>query len=285
MVNGKWQPFEISHLPFPMTHLPFFSAFCLLVFAMGRANHEKLRLDDLLVARGLANSRESAQGIILAGEVLVDEQKVEKCGARIAQGVSLRLLSKASPFVSRAGLKLSDALDHFRVEVNGKTCLDIGASTGGFTDCLLKSGAAKVFAVDAGTNQLDWKLRSNPLVVVLENTNARYLDYAALGSRVELVTIDVSFISATMILPVLPALLEPRAEVLVLVKPQFEVRREQVGKGGLVSDPRLHQQAVTRVSRKLLELGFEGLASVESSLPGASGNREFFLHALWRKAG
>ena len=173
----------------------------------------KPRLDEVLVTRGLVNSRQSAQAMILAGEVLVDEQKVEKCGARIDQRASLRLLGKASPFVSRAGLKLSNALDHFRVKVDGKNCLDIGASTGGFTDCLLKRGAAKVYAVDAGTNQLDWKLRSNPLVVVMEKTNARHLDYATLGALVELVTIDVSFISVTKILPVLPALIEPRAEV------------------------------------------------------------------------
>jgi len=224
-----------------------------------------------------------AQSMILAGEVLVNEQKIEKCGARVAEEAKLRLLIKSSPFVSRAGLKLAGALDHFRVEVDGQICLDVGASTGGFTDCLLKRGAARVFAVDVGTNQLDWKLRRNPRVVVMESTNARSLDLAALGSLVEVVTMDVSFISATLILPVLPALLEREADVLVLVKPQFEVRRAQVQKGGLVTDRGLHQQAVTRVSRKLLDLGFEGLDSVESSLPGATGNREYFVHALWRK--
>jgi len=224
-----------------------------------------------------------AQSMILAGEVLVNEQKVENCGARVAEEAKLRLLIKSSPFVSRGGLKLAGALDHFRVEVDGRICLDIGASTGGFTDCLLKRGAARVFAVDVGTNQLDWKLRRDQRVVVMENTNARSLDLAALGSLVEVVTMDVSFISATLILPVLPPLLEREANVLVLVKPQFEVRRAQVQKGGLVTDLALHQQAVTRVSTRLLDLGFEGLDSIESSLPGATGNREYFVHALWRK--
>jgi 23S rRNA (cytidine1920-2'-O)/16S rRNA (cytidine1409-2'-O)-methyltransferase len=250
---------------------------------VNRVGHLKLRLDELLVARGLADTPAHAQAMILAGEVLVDGQKVEKCGARVAQDAKLRLLTKSLPFVSRAGSKLAGALDHFRVSVSGKTCLDIGASTGGFTDCLLQRGAVRVLAVDVGTNQLDWKLRRNRQVVVLENTNARSLHFAALGSLVEVVTMDVSFISATLILPVLPALLEREADVLVLVKPQFEVRRAQVQKGGLVTDRGLHQQAVTRVSSKLLDLGFKGLDSVESSLPGATGNREYFVHAIWRK--
>jgi 23S rRNA (cytidine1920-2'-O)/16S rRNA (cytidine1409-2'-O)-methyltransferase len=244
----------------------------------------KPRLDEILIARGLADTLGKAQSMILAGEVLVNEQKVEKCGTRVDHEAELRLLAKSAPFVSRAGIKLDQALRHFGVNVAGKTCLDVGASTGGFTDCLLQRGAARVFAVDAGTNQLDWKLRRDPRVVALEKTNARYLALATLGSRAEVVTMDVSFISATVILPALPALLAPQAEVVVLVKPQFEVRREQVEAGGLVTDPRLHQQAVTRVSEKLLELGFGGLATVESVLPGASGNHEYFVHAIWRKA-
>jgi 23S rRNA (cytidine1920-2'-O)/16S rRNA (cytidine1409-2'-O)-methyltransferase len=150
---------------------------------------------------------------------------------------------------------------------------------------LLQRGAAKVFAVDVGTGQLDWKLRRDPRVVVLEKTNARHLKFEQLGTHVELVTMDVSFISATLILPVLPPLLESQAEVLILVKPQFEVGRGQVGKGGIVRDPRLHREAVTKVSRKLLELGFTNLGCVESALPGAAGNREYFLHAIWRKSG
>jgi len=221
--------------------------------------------------------------LILAGQVLVDEHKVEKCGTVVSLEAKLRLLGEPPRYVSRGGLKLEDALDHFRIDPDGKVCLDIGASTGGFTDCLLQRGAARVFAVDVGRNQLDWKLRGDPRVVVKEKTNARYLSFEQIGARVRLVTIDVSFISATLILPVLPPLLEAQADVLVLVKPEFEVGRGQVGKGGIVHDPHLRQVAIAKVSRKLLELGFGEVASVESALPGASGNREYFLHAIWQK--
>jgi 23S rRNA (cytidine1920-2'-O)/16S rRNA (cytidine1409-2'-O)-methyltransferase len=245
---------------------------------VSRAN--RIRLDRLLVERGWAESRQKAQALILAGQVVVDDQKVEKCGAAVSTGVSLRLLGERCKYVSRGGLKLEGALDHFRIEVEGKVCLDVGASTGGFTDCLRQRGAAKVFAVDVGTNQLDWKLRHDPRVVVLEKTNARYLTFDRLGVRPDLAVMDVSFISSTLILPVLPPLLEPGADLLILVKPQFEVGRGQVGKGGIVRDARLHQEAVNRVSRKLLDLGFGQLASAESVLPGARGNREYFLQAI-----
>jgi 23S rRNA (cytidine1920-2'-O)/16S rRNA (cytidine1409-2'-O)-methyltransferase len=252
---------------------------------MARAHPEKIRLDRLLVARELADSREKAQALILAGQILVDGEKMEKCGVMVSSEASLRLLGEPLKYVSRGGLKLEGALEHFRLDPKGKICLDIGASTGGFTDCLLQRGAAKVFAVDVGTNQLDWKIRRDPHVAVLEKTNARYLRPGQIGTRVELVTIDVSFISATLILAVLPPLLAPRADLLVLVKPQFEVGKAQVGKGGIVRDPQLHQEAIAKVSRKLLELGFSHLASAESVLPGAEGNREYFLHALWRETG
>jgi 23S rRNA (cytidine1920-2'-O)/16S rRNA (cytidine1409-2'-O)-methyltransferase len=250
---------------------------------MVRAGTEKLRIDSLLVKRGLADSREKAQALILAGQILVNELKVEKCGVRVNGDAAVRLLGEPLKYVSRGGLKLEDALEHFRIDPDGKICLDIGASTGGFTDCLLQHGAARVIAVDVGTNQLDWKLRRDSRVTVLEKTNARYLKLEKIGTRVELVTMDVSFISATLILPVLPALLEPQADLLVLVKPQFEVGRAEVGKGGVVRDSRLQEEAVAKVSRKLLELGFEHVASAESCLPGAAGNREFFLHANWEK--
>lgn len=246
-------------------------------------NPRKMRLDRLLVDRGLAGSREKAQAMILAGGVLVDDQKIEKCGAAVAESVSVRLLGEPAKYVGRGGLKLQGALEHFRINPDGKICLDIGASTGGFTDCLLQKGAAKVFAVDVGTNQLDWKLRRDSRVVVLEKTNARHLAFETLGERVELVTMDVSFISATLILPALPQFLETGADLLVLVKPQFEVGRQQVGKGGIVRDSKLHQEAIAKVSRKLLELGFQRLASAESALAGAEGNREYFLHAIWEK--
>ena len=248
---------------------------------MGRVRSEKIRLDRLLVERGLVESREKAQGLILAGQILVDEQKAEKCGALVDPQTALRLLGAPSKYVSRGGLKLEGALEHFRINPQAKVCLDIGASTGGFTDCLLQHGAGKVFAVDGGTNQLDWKLRRDSRVVVLEKTNARYLCFERTGTPAELVTVDVSFISATLILPALVPLLAFPADLLVLVKPQFEVGKGQVGKGGIVRDPALHQEAIAKVSRKLLELGFSQLASMESPLLGAEGNREFFVHAVW----
>lgn len=251
---------------------------------MSAARAGKSRLDLLLVERGLAETRQRAQAMILAGHVLVNEQKIEKCGAAVAPSVRLRVLEETLPFVSRAGTKLEAALAHFGVEVWGKVCLDVGASTGGFTDCLLQRGAAQVFAVDAGTNQLAWKLRRDARVVVLEKTNARKLEFAQIGRRVERLTMDVSFISTTLILPALVPLLEPEAEALILVKPQFELKREQVGKGGIVRDTALHGAAVERVAAKLRELSFSHLGSVESALPGASGNREYFLHALWKKS-
>ncbi|MGO9271229.1 MAG: TlyA family RNA methyltransferase [Terriglobia bacterium] len=248
------------------------------------AGRGRIRLDRLVAERGLADSRARAQALILAGQVLVDEQKVEKCGALVSSEAELRLLGAPLKYASRAGLKLEGALDHFGVDPQGKICLDVGSSTGGFTDCLLQRSATRVIAVDVGTNQLDWKLRQDPRVVVHEKTNARYLTLDRVGTRVELVTMDVSFISATQILPALPLLLAPQAEILVLVKPQFEVGRREVGKGGVVRDARLQEQAVAKVSAKLGELGFRDLRSIESVLAGASGNREYFVHALWRES-
>jgi 23S rRNA (cytidine1920-2'-O)/16S rRNA (cytidine1409-2'-O)-methyltransferase len=244
---------------------------------------ERIRLDRLLVERGLAETRAKAQAMILAGEVLVDEQKVEKCGALAGTDAKLRLLGEPLKYVSRGGVKLEGALEHFRISPEGKTCLDIGASTGGFTDCLLQHGASRVFAVDVGTNQLDWKLRQDSRVVSMEKINARYLRFEQLGARVPLVTMDVSFISATLILPVLSPLLETPADVLVLVKPQFEVGKGQVGKGGIVRNPALRQEAVDKVSNTLLKLGLCDLAQAQSVLAGAEGNIEYFLHAVWRK--
>ena len=251
---------------------------------MATARSEKIRLDRLLVNRGLVESREKAQGLILAGSVLVDEQKQEKCGALVNAQAALRLLGDPPKYVSRGGLKLEGALEHFRLDPDSRVCLDVGSSTGGFTDCLLQHGAGKVYAVDGGTHQLDWKIRRDSRVVVMEKTNARYLTADRIGELVDLVTIDVSFISVTLILPVLVPLLASPAYMVVLVKPQFEVGKGQVGKGGIVRDPAQHQEAVAKVSRKLLELGFGKLSSMESPLLGAEGNHEFFLHAVWKKA-
>ena len=185
----------------------------------------KIRLDRLLLDRGLAETRQKAQAMILAGSVLVDEEKIEKCGASVREDGSVSLLGARAKYVSRGGLKLEGALDHFSIEVDGKICLDVGASTGGFTDCLLQRGAAKVTAVDAGRNQLDWRLRSDPRVRSLERTNARTLRLEQIGEKAGLATVDVSFISATLIIAQRPPLLGPGADLLVLVKPQFEVGR------------------------------------------------------------
>jgi 23S rRNA (cytidine1920-2'-O)/16S rRNA (cytidine1409-2'-O)-methyltransferase len=241
----------------------------------------KMRLDQLLVSQGLAESRQKAQALILAGQVLADGQKLEKCGVLVRTDSELRILGQTLSYVSRGGLKLESALDTFRIDPAGKTCLDVGASTGGFTDCLLQRGAARVVAVDAGTNQLGWRIREDPRVRVLEKTNARYLRPELFGQTFDLVTMDVSFISSTLILPVLPPLIRPQSTLVVLVKPQFEVERGQVGKGGVIRDPVLHQQAIDRVSRKVSEIGFQRMAMAASSILGASGNREFFLHAIW----
>jgi len=246
---------------------------------------EKIRLDRLLVDRGLVESRERAQGLILAGLIMVDEQKIEKCGTLVDASAALRMLGDPPRYVSRGGLKLEGALEHFRINPDGKVCLDIGSSTGGFTDCLLQHGAAKVFAVDGGTNQLDWKLRRDPRVIVLEKLNARYITFDRIGTLAELVTIDVSFISATLILPPLVPLLASPADLIVLVKPQFEVGKGQVGKGGIVRDPAQHREAIAKVSRTLLELGFSSLASMESPILGAEGNHEFLLRAAWKHSG
>lgn len=247
---------------------------------MARPNSRKVRVDRWLVEQGLVDSREKAQAMILSGLVMVDERKVEKCGALVEGEARVRLLGSPMRFVSRAGIKLDEALDFFRLDPSGKTALDIGASTGGFTDCLLERGAARVFAVDVGTNQLDWKLRSDPRVTVLEKTNARHLKLDQLPAHADFATMDVSFISATLILPALPPLLAASADLLVLVKPQFELSRAEIGAGGVVRDRKLHDKAIERVRRKLAELGFKVSAPHESVLPGAAGNREFFLHAV-----
>jgi 23S rRNA (cytidine1920-2'-O)/16S rRNA (cytidine1409-2'-O)-methyltransferase len=247
----------------------------------------KLRLDKLLVERGLAPSRERAQALILAGRVLVNEQKVEKCGASVSHEVTIRILGEDQPYVSRGGLKLAHALEHWRIEVAGKTGLDIGASTGGFTDCLLQRGAAKVIAVDTGYGQMDARLRNDPRVRLREKTNARYLTAEQIWESEEpqaisLVVMDVSFISATLVLPAVVRsvrLSTMEFEVVVLVKPQFEAGREQVGKGGIVRDPQAQQAAVNKVARAVEELGGWAIEVIESPILGAEGNREFLLHS------
>ncbi|MBZ5552193.1 MAG: TlyA family RNA methyltransferase [Acidobacteriia bacterium] len=237
----------------------------------------KQRIDKLLVDLGIAESREKAQALILAGQVLVDGRCIEKAGQQIPIDSPIRLKGVPMKYVGRGGLKLEAALDHFSISPMSRLCLDIGASTGGFTDCLLQRGAVGVIAVDVGTNQLDWKLRRDSRVVSLENTNARYLKFEGLGTQVDLIVVDVSFISLELIVPVLPPFCRPSTEVLLLVKPQFEVGKGEVGKGGVVRDPTLHQRAVEKVTEAGERYGFEIKGSVESPITGAQGNKEFFL--------
>jgi 23S rRNA (cytidine1920-2'-O)/16S rRNA (cytidine1409-2'-O)-methyltransferase len=235
------------------------------------------RLDHLLVERSLTDSREKARALILAGQVLVDGQKIDKAGQSVSLDSRIELLAQPR-FVGRGGLKLEAALDHFSIAAAGKACLDIGSSTGGFTDCLLQRGAARVYAIDVGTAQLDWKLRTDPRVVVREQLNARYLTQQDIPEPIHLAVGDVSFISITMILPVLPNLLANDAEMVILVKPQFELERHQVGKGGIIRDPALHQQACQRVTEAVHGLGFRS-EIIPSPVLGAEGNQEFLLYA------
>ena len=248
----------------------------------------KTRLDKLLLERRLVASRERAQALILAGKVLVGGQKIEKAGTSVETEAEIRLLGEDLKYVSRGGLKLEKALAHWNIEVTGKTALDVGASTGGFTDCLLQMGAKRVIAVDTGHGQIDFRLRQDPRVRLLEKTNARYLTREQLGETVDLIVMDVSFISATLVLPavIAAAFPEPPAErrgreVVVLVKPQFEAGREQVGKGGVVRDSAVQAAAVERVRNALLALNFAKTEHVESPILGGEGNREFLLHGVF----
>jgi len=236
----------------------------------------KIRLDRLLVERGLVESREKAQALIMAGEVLVDEQKASKPGRLFESSCTVRILARM-PFVSRGGIKLSWALQHFAIGVRDAVCLDIGASTGGFTDSLLQQGAARVHAVDVGVGQLAWSLRTDPRVVVHEGSNARYLKPQDIGEPVDLLTIDVSFISVTLILPAAVPLLQPHGQMVILIKPQFEAGKGLIGKGGIVRDPEVHQSVCEKVTRAVREFGFQTTLT-ESPILGAEGNREFLLY-------
>jgi 23S rRNA (cytidine1920-2'-O)/16S rRNA (cytidine1409-2'-O)-methyltransferase len=243
----------------------------------------KTRLDLLLVERNLVPSRERARALILAGRVLVNEQKLDKPGNSVPGDASVRLLGDDPPYVSRGGIKLAAALDHWNIDVTDRACLDVGASTGGFTDCLLQRGAAHVTAVDTGFGQIAMKLRSDPRVRLLERTNARFLLAGALAVRadpeLDLLVMDVSFISATLLIePVLEAAPALR-EAVILVKPQFEAGREHVGKGGIVRDPAAHQLAIDKVAAHIRFVQWEAVGTIPSPITGAEGNREFLLYA------
>ena len=237
----------------------------------------RTRIDRLLVDQGLVESRERAARLIMAGEVLVEGRRVDKVGSLVPATAEIEITGR-SPYVSRGGEKLAHALAHFGTRVASRVCLDVGASTGGFTDCLLQAGAARVFAVDVGTGQLDVKLRKDPRVLVMEQTNARVLDPRVFPERPSLAVIDVAFISLEKILPAVFAALAPRGEVIALVKPQFEVGREVVGKGGVVRDPAHHRAVVARLARYSVLRGWHVFGVTASPLHGPKGNREFFLH-------
>ncbi len=243
-----------------------------------RGKVKRVRLDLAMLEHGLAASRERARALILAGKVLVDGQVVDKAGASVGAGAGVALKAADHPYVGRGGEKLQGALEEFAIPVAGRVCLDLGASTGGFTDCLLRHGAALVYAVDVGRGQLDSRLRADPRVVVMERTHARTLTPADLPERPDLATVDLSFISLAGILPVLPPLLAGSGEIVALIKPQFEVGKGQVGKGGVVRDPASHRLAITRVGRVAVELGLQILGAEASCLIGPKGNREFFLY-------
>jgi 23S rRNA (cytidine1920-2'-O)/16S rRNA (cytidine1409-2'-O)-methyltransferase len=248
----------------------------------------KLRLDKLLLERGLVPSRERAQALIIAGKVLVNDQKLDKAGVLVADDAALRLLGSDLKYVSRGGLKLERALEYWNIDVTGMTCLDVGASTGGFTDCLLQHGAARVIAVDTGYGQMDFALRQDARVRLLEKTNARFLTAAAIGEMADLVVVDVAFISATLVVPsaanaVFPSLPDERRgrQIIVLVKPQFEAGREFVGKGGIVRDEAAQLRSVEKVKLSLARLGCSRVEFIDSPILGAEGNREFLLWAVF----
>lgn len=238
----------------------------------------KTRLDTLLVDRGLAGSRERARALILAGLVTVDGHVVAKAGAQVADNAVLALSSPDHPYVGRGGIKLAHALDAFHIAVGGRRALDVGSSTGGFTDVLLQRGARDVIALDVGHGQLDWQLRNDPRVFVREGVNARRLTRDAVPHAVDVVTVDVAFISLRHILPSLPPFLSPSADIVALVKPQFEAGREEVGKGGLVTDPQIHERVIEEVTDAAARTGLERVGFTGSPITGATGNREFFLH-------
>ncbi|HWE84332.1 MAG TPA: TlyA family RNA methyltransferase [Terracidiphilus sp.] len=241
----------------------------------------KQRLDVLLVDRGLAQSRERARALILAGRVLVSEQKIDKAGAAVPAEAPIRLLGGDLPYVSRGGLKLAGALDHWQIEIAGRACLDVGASTGGFTDCLLQRGAVHVTAVDTGFGQIAMKLRTDPRVRLMERTNARMLEPDTLAGPPEptLLVMDVSFISATLVLPPVMAAAPALRDAVVLVKPQFEAGRSHVGKGGIVRDPEAHKLAVDRIAACFKAQGWHVVGVIDSPITGAEGNKEFLLYA------
>lgn len=248
---------------------------------MGKAV-SKTRLDVALVERGLAETRAAAQRLVMAGLVFSGERRLEKAGQGTGPDIALEVRGQPHPYVSRGGLKLAKALDHFAIPVEGRTALDVGSSTGGFTDCLLQRGAARVYSIDVGTNQLAWKLRSDPRVVSMEKTNMRDVTRAQVPDPVDLIVCDASFIGLRTVLPAALALAAPGAHLAALIKPQFEVGKGRVGKGGIVREPELHDEVCETISRWLAEQpGWRMLGVTESPITGAEGNKEFLIAGLF----
>ena len=241
------------------------------------AKPKKLRLDCLLVERGLAESRQRAQALILAGIVLVGDRMADKAGMPVPADADIRIQGDVNPYVSRGGLKLRGALDAFGLSVRDLVALDVGASTGGFTDCLLQAGAAKVYALDVGYGQLAWKLRTDPRVMSIERTNIRHYDSSGIADKIDIATIDASFISLKLVIPSVLTLLKEGALLVALVKPQFEVGKGEVGKRGVVRDPALHGRVLAEVETFCRNLGLRVLGSCESPITGPEGNKEFFI--------
>lgn len=246
------------------------------------AKSTKIRLDRLLVERGLVESREKGQALILAGQVLADGQKQEKAGALVPEHAELRILGQILPYVSRGGLKLEAALRNFPVNVSGKTAMDVGASTGGFTDCLLQHGARKVYAVDVGYGQMAWKIRQDARVEVIERVNIRDMDPSRIPEPVDIAVIDVSFISLEKVIPSVLRFLKPSSDLVALIKPQFEVGKKQVGKGGIVRDEAARNAAVARVTDFIRNLGLHVKGVIPSPIAGQEGNLEFLIHCVNR---
>lgn len=263
---------RICHLSFPFDFFPRY------VYLSGVT---KKRLDVLMVERALAETRQRAQALILAGEVQVDGRTIIKAGTMIVEEAAIAVRAPLK-YVSRGGLKLEGALDAFRVEPRDKICADIGASTGGFTDCLLQRGAVRVYAIDVGYGQLAWKLRNDPRVVVMDRVNARFLE--SLPEPIDLALMDASFISLTLLFPVVRTLLQPRGEVIALIKPQFEAGRAQVGKGGIVRDARVHRAVIAKIAECARENDLHVRGVCRSPIQGADGNVEFFIHLSMDRA-
>ncbi|MFQ9157621.1 MAG: TlyA family RNA methyltransferase [Blautia sp.] len=245
----------------------------------------KKRLDILLVEHGLASSREKAKAYIMSGDVYVDGQKEDKAGSMFGEGVKIEMRGNTLPYVSRGGLKLEKAMKIFDIHLDGKVCMDVGASTGGFTDCMLQNGAVRVFSIDVGYGQLDWKLRNDPRVVCMEKTNIRYVVPEDLGEAADFSSIDVSFISLTKVLPPVRQLLKEDGEIVCLIKPQFEAGREKVGKKGVVRDPQVHREVIEKVRDFAMGIGLEPCHLSFSPIKGPEGNIEYLLHLQKRPEG